>query len=235
MPIHRAISVHNQLVQATSDHGSIHAPDHWLRRPCRHGRWCRTLSDVQPRHSWATRDAELPQLRQRSALSVPPMASQSANTEVDTNQVYPIRAPVPSICGKANRHSTTRILGPYVVLDDGRPRKQAARFQDLLQQPSHAYLAGRANARYTRVATGRQSPFVSMATSLSILISDTYGCVILQRLGLAALFGRPRENFQLNHLMPACLVAARFAIRSLYSTVSIRHRQEPLPRGTNAS
>src|SRR5215469_11668722 len=44
-------------------HGSIHAPDHWLRRPCRHGRWCRTLSDVQPRHSRATPDAKLPQLR----------------------------------------------------------------------------------------------------------------------------------------------------------------------------
>jgi len=44
-------------------HGSIHAPDHWLRRPCRHGRWCRTLSHVPPRHSRATPDAELPQLR----------------------------------------------------------------------------------------------------------------------------------------------------------------------------
>jgi len=26
-------------------------------------RWCRTLSDVQPRHSRATPDAQLPQLR----------------------------------------------------------------------------------------------------------------------------------------------------------------------------
>src|SRR6516164_648810 len=41
-------------------HGSMHAPDHWLRRPCRYGRWWRTLSDVQPRHSRATPDAELP-------------------------------------------------------------------------------------------------------------------------------------------------------------------------------
>src|ERR1700730_16569703 len=24
-------------------HGSIYAPDHWLRRPCGNGRWCRTL------------------------------------------------------------------------------------------------------------------------------------------------------------------------------------------------
>ena len=27
-------------------HGSILAPDHRVRRPCRHGRWCRTLSHV---------------------------------------------------------------------------------------------------------------------------------------------------------------------------------------------
>ena len=27
-------------------HGSIFAPDHRVRRPCRHGRWCRTLSHV---------------------------------------------------------------------------------------------------------------------------------------------------------------------------------------------
>ena len=32
-------------------HGSVHAPDHWIRCPCGNGRWCRTLSDVQPRHS----------------------------------------------------------------------------------------------------------------------------------------------------------------------------------------
>jgi hypothetical protein len=41
-------------------HGSMHAPDHWVRRPCGKGRWCRTLSDVQPRHSRATLDAEVP-------------------------------------------------------------------------------------------------------------------------------------------------------------------------------
>jgi hypothetical protein len=45
---------------------------------------------------------------------------------------------VPSIRGKADRHPAAGILGSHVVLDDGRPRKQAARFQDLLQQPSHA-------------------------------------------------------------------------------------------------
>src|SRR5207237_7331663 len=47
-------------------HGSIHAPDHWLRRPCGKGRWCRTMSDVQLRHSRASLVAEVPELRQRS-------------------------------------------------------------------------------------------------------------------------------------------------------------------------
>jgi hypothetical protein len=41
-------------------HESICAPDHWVRRPCGHGRWCRTLPDVQSRHSRATLDAEVP-------------------------------------------------------------------------------------------------------------------------------------------------------------------------------
>src|SRR5436853_5885824 len=43
-------------------HGSIHAPDHWVRRTCGNGRWCRAVSDVQPRHSRPILDAEVPQL-----------------------------------------------------------------------------------------------------------------------------------------------------------------------------
>src|SRR6201984_3491631 len=83
------------------------------------------------------------------------------------------------------RHPAARILGSPVVLDDGRPRKQAARFQDLLQQPSHAYLTGRANARHAGVTTNRQSPLVSMATTLSSPLSDPGGCLICQRVALA--------------------------------------------------
>jgi hypothetical protein len=52
-------------------------------------RWWRTLSDVPPRHSGPTLDAKVPELRQRSALSVPPMACQSAVTGGDRNQVHP--------------------------------------------------------------------------------------------------------------------------------------------------
>jgi hypothetical protein len=66
--------------------------------------------------------------------------------------------------------------GSPVVLDEVRSRKQAARFQDLLQQPSHAYL-GRANTRYADVTTNRKSPLVWMAAPLSILISDPNGCL----------------------------------------------------------
>jgi hypothetical protein len=53
-------------------HGSIFAPDYWVRRPCWDGRRWRTLSDVQPRHSGPTQDAKVPKPRQRSALSVTP-------------------------------------------------------------------------------------------------------------------------------------------------------------------
>src|SRR5271167_5244896 len=90
-----------------------------------------------------------------------------ADTGGDRNQVHPLYSPVPSVRGKTNRHHSTRVFRSHVVLDDGRSGKQAARFQDLLQPPSHTYLTGRANARSARVTTSRQSPFVSMATTLS--------------------------------------------------------------------
>src|SRR5256884_777661 len=45
-------------------HGSIYAPDHWVRRPCGRRRWCHPLSDVQPCHSRATLDVEVSELRQ---------------------------------------------------------------------------------------------------------------------------------------------------------------------------
>src|SRR5664279_1066449 len=115
-----------------------------------------------------------------TALSVPPVASQSADSGGDTNQVHPLRSPVPSVRGKTNRHHSTRVFRSHVVLDDGGSRKQTARLQDLLQPPSHAYLTGRANARFASVTTSRQSPLVSMATPLSGPLSDTGGCLIFK-------------------------------------------------------
>jgi hypothetical protein len=156
------------------------------------------------------------------------VASQSADTGGDTNQVHPLRSPVPSVHGKANRHPSTRVFGSHVVLDDGRPRKQAARFQDLLQQPSHAYLSGRANAGYAGVTTNRKSPVVSMATSLSSPLSDTGGCVIFQRLPIAAVSGQPRENGELPIKSSGVCVLGCCALRGsdpFTPTVSIRHRQ----------
>src|SRR5205085_6365423 len=136
------------------------------------------------------------------------MASQPPDTGRDRNQVRPPHSTVSSLRGKADQHRSTGVFGSYVVLDCGGSREQAARFQDLLQQPSHAYLNGRANAESAFVTTNRKSPLISMATALSILISDTHGCVIFRRLSIAPVFGQLREDFQLNHLG---LVAARFA------------------------
>src|SRR5215468_8608505 len=113
------------------------------------------------------------------------MASQPPDTGRDRNQVRPLRSTVSSVRGKANRHRSTGVFGSHFVLDCGGSREQAARFQDLLQQPSHPYLNGRADAESACVTTNRKSPLVSMATSLSFLISDTSGCVIFRRLSIA--------------------------------------------------
>src|SRR6267154_1782561 len=92
------------------------------------------------------------------------------------------------------RHHSTRVLGSHFVLDDGRSRKQTARFQDLLQQLSHAYLTRRANAGYAPVTTNRESPLVSVATSLSRPISDPHVCLTFQGLGLTAVSGQPLQK-----------------------------------------
>ena len=92
------------------------------------------------------------------------VVGRTTDTGRNRNQVHPLRSPVPSIRGKANRLHSTRVFGSYVVLDDSRSRKQTPRFQDLLQRLSHAYLTERANAGYTRVTSRSQSPLVSTAT-----------------------------------------------------------------------
>ena len=88
--------------------------------------------------------------------------------------------------------------GSHLILDDGRSRKQTARSQDLLQQPSHAQLTGRANAGYARVTTNLQSPLVSMAATLSSPLSDTGGCLTKSRAGcgiLSTLARHPKKSF----------------------------------------
>ena len=122
------------------------------------------------------------------------MASQSACTGVDGNQVHTLRSPVPSIRGAVNRHPSPRVFGSPVVLDNDRSRKQATRFQDLLQRPSHAYLTGRANTRYAGVTTNRQSPLVWMAAPLSILISDPNGCLTFQIFELTVVSGQALQK-----------------------------------------
>ena len=155
------------------------------------------------------------------------MASQSADTGGDRNQDHPLRSSVPSIRGKANRHPSARVFGSHLVLDDGRSRKQAARFQDLLQQPSHAYLTGRANAGCARVTTNCQSPLVSMATTLSGPLSDTGGCLISQRFVLAAASGRPLQKPRMKSSGVRFLSCSAFRGSDRFTvTVSIRQRHE---------
>src|SRR5437667_4148249 len=71
---------------------------------------------------------------------------------------------------------------------------EAARFQDLLQQPSHAYLTGRANTRDAGVTTNRKSLLVWLAAPLWILISDPNGCLTFQIFGLTEVSGQAPQK-----------------------------------------
>src|SRR5437899_2199637 len=62
MDLFRCESATLRTPRGPGHHGSIHTPDHWVRRTCGNGRWCRAVSDVQPRHSRPILDAEVPQL-----------------------------------------------------------------------------------------------------------------------------------------------------------------------------
>jgi hypothetical protein len=87
-------------------------------------------------------------------------------------------------CRIYNRHHSTRVFGSHLDVDDGRSRKQAARFQDLLQQPSHEYLTRGANAGYNHVTTSSQPRLVSMGTTLSSPLPNTSRRLTFQRLAL---------------------------------------------------
>src|SRR5688500_8549907 len=110
------------------------------------------------------------------------MASQSANPGGRRNQDSALCSPVSSVSGAADWNGSKGVFGSHVILADCRYRKQAAGVPGLLQQLSNASLIGGANTRQKRSTTGRESDVLSMAISLSRLVSDTDRCVIVGRL-----------------------------------------------------
>ena len=84
------------------------------------------------------------------------------------------------------------------------------------------------NAGYAPVTTNRQSPLVSMATSLSGPLSDTGGCLISQRFVLAAVSGRPlqKPRMKSSGLCVLSCTALRGSDR-FTAAVSIHQRQLP--------
>jgi hypothetical protein len=153
---------------------------------------------------------------------------QSADTGGNRNQVHPLRSPVPSVCGKAKRHHSTRVFGSHLVLDDGGSRKRVARFPDLLQQPSHAYLTGRANAGYAvsqPIANPRSFRWQPHCRAPSI----NGGCLISQRFVLAAVFGRPLQKPRMRSSGVRVLSCSAFRGSDRFlAAVSIRQRQVSL-------
>jgi hypothetical protein len=84
------------------------------------------------------------------------MVSRSADAGGDRDQKLPLR----SLChpfAEANRHHSTRVFGSNVVLDDGRSRKQAARFQDYGIHRTHPHGKGE-----PRIRPHRDQPPISV-------------------------------------------------------------------------
>ena len=90
-------------------------------------------------------DSDVPQLRQRSAVPVQPMARESAGAECDRGQKCPVRSNVASVCRAVDRHTATRMLGSATVLVRARPGKETVCIPGLLQCPSGPCVFGRAD------------------------------------------------------------------------------------------
>ena len=101
--------------------------------------------------------------------------SQSADPGGDRNQDRSLCSPVPSLCGTADRHDSTRVFGSHVVLDHGGPGEQAARFPRLLQPPSDAFSTCRMYAAGdVRPEGPSELRLLPMATTLWRFISNAH-------------------------------------------------------------
>src|SRR4030095_13787149 len=109
------------------------------------------------------------------------MGSQSANPGRSRNQDNAICSAVSSVRGAADWNRSKGVFGSHVVLDNCRSRKQAAGVPGLLQQLSNTSLIGGTDTRQEETTTGRESDVLSMAISLSRLVSDTDRCMIVRR------------------------------------------------------
>jgi hypothetical protein len=143
-----------------------------------------------------------------AAAGIPGLAntcSKVANRKPGIERVYAellVLAPIP--CASCSRYNPemrdlvillvhvivtrSRLLDSGgIVLDERASRKQAAQVPGLLQQASHAYFTGGANAEpgHERVAAARGSPFLPMASPLSGPLSGTGSRLIFQGLSLA--------------------------------------------------
>src|SRR5207302_7628936 len=79
------------------------------------------------------------------------------------------------------------VSGSHVILDHGGSRKQAARFQDILQPSSHACRTGRAATGRCTHPADREPPILSLGISLSRTVSNTHSGLIPEEPKIPAL------------------------------------------------
>src|SRR3989440_13036498 len=133
------------------------------------------------------------------------MASQSAGTGGDGNQVHPLCSPVPSVRGKADYPSTLRreYLDRMLFWTTADLENKLLDFRTYFNnQRTHSSLEGRTPDTPVSRPIANLRSFRCQPHCLNLYLPKT-----LDR----CISGQPWENFQLNHLVIAFLVAARFA------------------------
>jgi hypothetical protein len=93
-----------------------HASNRGLWGASRRRGWRGAVPDVQSRNSVAHR-ADVSQLGPRSAVTVPPVAGESADSRRERSEDRAVRAALASVRGTADWHHPSRMSGPHAVLD----------------------------------------------------------------------------------------------------------------------
>ena len=112
-------------------------------------------------------------------VSIPSVASEPSSPRHYGDQNSALCANITSVRRATDWNHSSRVLGPYAVLDSCRPGIEAIGVQGLLQSTSHSRQSRRQNTgRSSWCQCVRDVEAISMERTLSRIISDAHGGII---------------------------------------------------------